>query len=181
MTRQGNWMQTFTGRRFWPMDPRPEDVDIRDIAHSLALQCRFAGHCRRFYSVAEHSLRASRIVPPEFELWALMHDAAEAYLVDLPRPVKRSMPDYMKAESMVLLAIVTRFKIFDGICWGRGSIAVKFADNTMLATEARDLMGTSPAKWEALPDPLPDPIRDDAQEALNPEGLFLARFYALTE
>lgn len=64
--RAGDWMQTFTGRQFWPMDPRPEDLDILDIAHALSLLCRFGGHCQRFYSVAEHSVHVSTLAtaPP---------------------------------------------------------------------------------------------------------------------
>lgn len=67
--RRGDWIQTFTGRRFWPLDPRPEDVCIEDIAHALSLKCRFGGHCTRFYSVAEHSVHVSNYVPAEFALW----------------------------------------------------------------------------------------------------------------
>ena len=88
--RKGDWIQTFTGRAFYVLDPRPEDVDIEDIAHALSMQCRFAGHCREFYSVAQHSVTASWLVPPEDALWGLLHDAAEAYVVDLPRPIKRA-------------------------------------------------------------------------------------------
>jgi hypothetical protein len=61
----GNWIQTFTGRQYWPLDPREGDVYIEDIAHALSLQCRFTGHCRSFYSVAEHCVRVSHVVPSE--------------------------------------------------------------------------------------------------------------------
>lgn len=73
--RIGDWIQTFTGRQFWPLDPQPDHIDIADIAHALAHDCRFGGHCRRFYSVAEHSVLLSRAVAPEFRLAALMHDS----------------------------------------------------------------------------------------------------------
>ena len=57
------WIQTFTGKKFSPLEPRREDIDILDIAHSRSMQCRFNGHCRQFYSVAEHSVRVARILP----------------------------------------------------------------------------------------------------------------------
>ena len=73
--RKGNWMQTFTGRQFWPADPRADEIDIRDIAHALSMQCRYAGHCTQFYSVAEHCVLLANAIP-EQKLWALLHDAS---------------------------------------------------------------------------------------------------------
>lgn len=87
--RQGHYMRTFTGRQYWPLDPRPEDVCVEDIAHALAHQARFNGHTKRFYSVAEHSVICSLQHTDAntcFEL--LMHDAAETYTGDLIRPMK---------------------------------------------------------------------------------------------
>src|SRR5258708_302056 len=89
--RRGNWMQTYTGRAYWPADPRAEDVCIEDIAHALSLLCRYTGHCKRFYSVAEHSILISQVVPPEYAFFGLMHDAQEAYINDLARPIKPSV------------------------------------------------------------------------------------------
>jgi len=84
--RIGDWIQTYTGKRFWPLDPRPEDVDILDIAHSLSLLCRFTGHTSSFYSVSQHSILVAQEVPKRLRLWALFHDAAEAYIGDIARP-----------------------------------------------------------------------------------------------
>src|ERR1017187_10636100 len=75
---------TFSGIHFWPLLPNPADIRIEDIAHALSNQCRFAGHAREFYSVAEHSVRVSQLCPPEDALWGLLHDASEAYLTDVP-------------------------------------------------------------------------------------------------
>jgi uncharacterized protein len=89
--RNGAWIQTVTGKQFWPMDAQPEEVDIEDIAHALSLPCRFNGHCKQFYSVAEHSIHVSRVVSNENAARGLLHDAAEAYLSYIPQPVKREL------------------------------------------------------------------------------------------
>ncbi|WP_180897149.1 phosphohydrolase [Martelella soudanensis] len=146
-TRKGDWMQTYTGRQFWPMDPRPEDVAIEDIAHALSHQCRYAGHCRRFYSVAEHSILVSSQLPPELRLWGLLHDASEAYLVDVPRPVKPYLTGYREAEDRVMRAICERFDLPPEM-----PAAVKRVDNAILADEKAALMGPEPAEWH-LPEP----------------------------
>lgn len=106
--RKGGYISTYTGR-FWPLDPRASEVSIKDIAHSLAMQCRYAGHGNRFYSVAEHSVHIARNVPPRDRLAGLLHDAPEAYLVDVPRPVKRELAGYKAAEERVWLAVSAAF------------------------------------------------------------------------
>ncbi|ARJ66459.1 hypothetical protein WV31_12665 [Magnetospirillum sp. ME-1] len=105
----GNKITTATGRNVNPLDLRPEDIDIRDIAHSLSLTCRFNGHCRVFYSVAEHSVLVSKLCPPKFAFEALMHDAAEAYLGDVPTPLKRQWPEYKEAEDRAHAVIAQHF------------------------------------------------------------------------
>ena len=103
-----DWIQTYTGRKFHPLDPAMTDFDLRDIAHSLSLLCRFNGHCLRFYSVAEHSVRVSRILPDDLKLWGLLHDAGEAYLTDLPRPVKGQMPGFRDMEDKIVEYVTLR-------------------------------------------------------------------------
>lgn len=93
MISEESAIQTFSGRRVNPLAPDPEQIVIGDIAQALANQCRFGGHCSHFYSVAQHSALLSDLVASEngdatAQLWALLHDAAEAYLVDLPHPLK---------------------------------------------------------------------------------------------
>lgn len=103
-----HWIQTFLGKPFWPLSPRPEDIDIRDIAHALAMTCRFTGHSQKFYSVAEHSVRVSRIVPAQFALHGLLHDASEAYLCDLSRPIKHGSTlgaEYCRIEDNLMQAV----------------------------------------------------------------------------
>ena len=173
--RYGNWSQTFTGRQAWPMDPRVEDFDVRDIAHALALQCRFAGHCRVPYSVAEHSVRAARYVEGAFPrryphasaehlrrvtLAALLHDATEAYLVDVPRPVKPHLHGYRDTEERLARVI----ELWAGLPHGATSWRlVREADELLLMTEKRDLMAEAPAPWtfaQGVPaTPLPEAIQ----------------------
>lgn len=100
------YIRTFSGRKFWPLDPRPEDVCIEDIAHALSNNCRWGGHAHRFYSVAQHSLFVAHWLPT---LEALMHDASEAYILDMPRPIKRQMPEYSAIEDNLMKCIAERF------------------------------------------------------------------------
>ncbi len=88
--RVGDFISTFSGGRWYPLDPRVEEVHIEDIAHSLSMLCRYNGHCKYFYSVAEHCWLLSYAVPEQFRLEALIHDASEAYTSDIPRPFKYS-------------------------------------------------------------------------------------------
>lgn len=150
--RKGDWLQTFTGRQFWPLDPRSDEIFIEDIAHSLAMQCRYAGHCLKFYSVAEHSVLLARWVldnhGPEHALWALLHDASEAYLVDIPRPVKPHLAGYKDAEAKVMLAVCERF----GLQSEMPSIVHK-ADGAIIGDE-RANMAPCVAEWYATGDGL---------------------------
>ena len=143
-----DWIQTYSGRQFFPLEPRIEDVDIRDIAHALSLLCRFNGHSRVFYSVAEHSVRVSRALAGPVAAWGLLHDAAEAYLSDIPTPIKRRLPEFGAAEDRLLRVIVESF----GLSWPMPP-DVDEADRRALATEARDLMDLPPRDWglDALP------------------------------
>lgn len=103
--RLGDWMLTYTGRQFWPLDPRPEDVCIGDIATARAHQGRYNGHSRHFYSVAQHSALMARWFMARGDLpmarWALLHDAAEAYLGDVIRPIKPFLPGFAAIEAKV--------------------------------------------------------------------------------
>jgi hypothetical protein len=132
--RIGDWIQTYTGKQFWPLDPREDEVSILDIAHALANMCRFGGHCNRFYSVGEHSLHASHQVPKDLALHALMHDATEAYVADIPSPIKRLLPDYKTMEARVWAAIAAKFGLA-----AEEPEAVRIADKRMLLTERRAL------------------------------------------
>jgi len=107
--RVGEWMLTYTGRQYWPADPRPEDVCLDDIVHALSMLCRYTGHVSKFYSVAEHSVLVSHLVPPHLAFQALMHDAEEAYINDVSRPLKQSLPDFCRIAELNRKAIAQKF------------------------------------------------------------------------
>lgn len=113
--RVGDWMQVFSGGKFYPLDPRPSEVHLVDIANALARICRFGGHCvLPHYSVAQHSVIVASLVPTGFRRVALLHDAAEAYVGDVIRPIKRSAdfaPAFAAVERQVARAIGARFDI----------------------------------------------------------------------
>lgn len=109
--RNGHYIRTYTGIQFFPTDPNPADIRIVDIAHALANICRFTGHCRRFYSVAEHSINVSRTVSPSNALVALLHDATEAYLNDIARPIKVQLPEYQVWEKELWGHIARKFNV----------------------------------------------------------------------
>jgi len=147
-----NWIITATGRRIDYFRIGPEDIDIHDIAISLSRECRFAGHCKHFYSVAQHSVLVSRIVPEELALEGLLHDASEAYLKDLPSPLKALLPEYREIESRFDMAIRKRFGLPE-----KPSPEIKRADLVLLATEKRDLF---PGEiWPCVPGIEPMPKR----------------------
>ena len=145
------WMLTYTGRKVYPAELEPQDVDIRDIAHHLSMLCRFTGACRTFYSVAEHSLLVCRLlaeVSPDddrLQLCGLLHDAPEAYLSDLATPLKRQLPLYGAMERAAWWAIAERFDLPMAL-----PPAVKHADLVALAIERRDLMPPYPEQWSVL-------------------------------
>jgi 5'-deoxynucleotidase YfbR-like HD superfamily hydrolase len=135
----GPYLQTVSGRWVNPFDPDPEQIDSGDIARALANVCRFGGHSRAFYSVAQHSVIVSRLVEErggdaEDVFAALMHDATEAYLGDMPHPLKHRSAlgaAFREAEAHLERAIAERFSI-------RGDVPeIKRADRALLATERR--------------------------------------------
>jgi hypothetical protein len=142
--RKGSWIQTFTGRQFWPLDPDPDDIDIRDIAHALSMKCRYGGHCIKFYSVAEHSILVSRNCY-KHRMEALLHDAAEAYLCDLPSPVKPHIVGFKGIETAVEAAIAERFGLSYPWSW-----EVHDVDKRILIDEAFWNMVEGP-EWGAHP------------------------------
>ncbi|MGA7861666.1 MAG: phosphohydrolase [Thermoplasmata archaeon] len=143
------WLTTSSGLKFYPKDPEGSEYRIEDIAHALSLTCRFAGQCREFYSCAEHSVlvalvayRLNRKLGP----WGLMHDASEAYVVDIPRPIKYlpEMEGYRVLERRVMSAILKRFGLPD-----QEPPDVKTADRLVLRSEAETL-GLLNEDWDVF-------------------------------
>jgi 5'-nucleotidase len=173
--RAGDWMLTYTGLQFYPLDARIEDVCIEDIAHALANTCRFGGHCSGFYSVAKHSLLVARILPTELKLQGLLHDATEAYIGDMVRPLKSFMPDYREVEDKLWRVIAEKFGLPETL-----DKAVKHADNVILMTEKRDLLKPSIYSWgPELEVIVPAEFTITPDSPMNMARVFLAAFAAL--
>lgn len=142
------WFQTLKGNAFHLFDPRPGDFDIEEIAHSLALTNRFNGHTPFPYSVAQHSVLVSRLLehwgePLEVIFCGLLHDAAEAYIGDCVRPLKRELPAFYAVEERIERALAEQFRIPFPF-----PPAVKRADNAMLLVEKGCLLEESPLPWK---------------------------------
>lgn len=166
----GGYVITHTGRKFYPAHPRIEDIDIRDIAHSLSNLCRFTGHVKQFYSVAQHSIYVSKLMPPTLMLEGLLHDASEAYLGDIATPIKPYLQNYKELEFGIMWYIAKKFNLCE--LWESVS---KQADAIMLATEIRDLMPVG--DYGELATPLGTEIYPLSPNKV--EQLFLENFYAL--
>jgi hypothetical protein len=178
-TATGPTILLASGHYFDLLDPAGSRFTIGDIAAGLSKTCRFGGQCSRFYSVAEHSIHASTIVPDQFRLAALMHDAAEAFIGDVTRPLKSLLPEYRAIEHRIERVIFDRF--------GLGDLPyapeVKEADIRMLAVEQQALMPAHADAWAILSGVELAPIRnlrhggDTADRAAK---RFLDRFARLT-
>lgn len=146
-----------------------EDLDPETIAHALSNLCRFTGHCRTFYSVAQHSVLVASLLPRELKFAGLMHDATEAFIGDMSSPIKALLPFYISLEKVVWWAIAKRYHLPKELPG-----AVKLADLRALATEKRDLMPVNPERWPVL-----DGIEPDLQPVLpvDPE---MAKFLWLS-
>lgn len=168
------WLQTYSGQAFDILAPTTSTIRIEDIAHALSNLCRFAGHVRTFYSVGEHSVRASHIPQSrDLQRAALMHDAAEAYIVDIPSPLKPLLTGYREIEQRIESVIAEKFGV------NLGHPLIRDLDLIMLATEKRDLMGPEARPWGDLPDPLPEKI--EPWTPIQAEQRFLLRFRELFE
>lgn len=170
-------MNTYTGKRFDPMQMTPEDVSLRDIAHALSLLCRGGGHMKYFYTVGLHSLNcareaASRGWSDRLVLACLLHDASEAYLSDIIRPVKVHLSNYLEIEEQIMQTILTHFHLGDltpeeNALWHQ-------IDDEMLSQELKNLIN---GEHEMIPVPLTS--EPDFQERSHEE--VEEEFYQLAE
>lgn len=160
------WIATQSGRRFSLVEPRAADVHLPDVCHALAMTCRWGGHARWHYSVAQHSFyvlrEARRRFPDELELhlWAGLHDAPEAYVGDCPTPLKRLLPDFADRERAVLDAVVERFALTPARC----PEAVVAIDRAIRTDEAAALL--PPAVHAAIADQCGDGLGIDIESWL---------------
>lgn len=176
--RMGDWIQSYTGRPVYPMDMRPEDIFVEDIAHALSMQCRYAGHCLNFYSTAEHCVLMTRWVraqggSPHDQMWALHHDDGETYLVDVPRPVKPFLVGYKEAEDRIAAAVSQRF----GLSVAMPPI-VKEADTRILFDEKVQNLAPGP-DWSISAEPLGVTLQ--LWSPKEAEAQFLAEHYRIIE
>lgn len=170
------WIQTYTGRRFYPLAPEKSEFCIEDIAHALSNLCRFTGHCDRFYSVAQHSVIVSYLVPKKLALAGLLHDSSEAYVTDIARPLKHlvEFEPYRQMESKVIDLIFKHFRIV----YDPNHEEIKKIDALLLRREAKCL-GLLAEDWGhySLPD-----LDKDIDPVLPKEAkeMFKNRFFELT-
>lgn len=176
--RRGDWIQTYTGKQAYPMDLRQDEIDIYDIAHSLSMQCRYNGHCIKYFSVSEHSVLIARWMisngyPISIALWALMHDAPETYLTDVPRPIKPYLIGYKNAELQIQYAIAEKFCLAMEI-----PESVKDADRRILMDERQQNMAKPPQKWGTDSEPLGVSLQ--FWDPPTAENQFLSEFFMLS-
>ena len=176
--RRGTWMQTRSGLRFWPLDPRAEEVDIRDIARGLAMTCRYGGQTSSFYSVAEHAVIVSLYVPPEFARQALLHDSSEAYIGDMIRPLKHTpeMSVFREAEARIEVAVFERFRITRT---PESDRAVKEIDDRILVDEIGLFMADPAMYWDRHTAVAPLGAAIPGLAPAQAEYLFVSRFAEL--
>lgn len=146
-----DYILTYTGRKFYPMNPRPEDIDIRDVAMGLSHICRFSGQLPVTYSVATHSVHVADILlnPPPNKYFGkqdirivkagLLHDASEAFIGDVPSPLKHQLPQYNRVEKLIQRAVYERFGVDLDPDSEEYKNTVGIADLIALKTEFRDL------------------------------------------
>lgn len=182
-----DWMATYTGKRFFPFLPgRDMDaIHIRDIAHALSMQCRYGGHCKRFYSVAEHSVHLARFVLRDrvrsdatlsAAMWALLHDASEAYVADIVRPAKRGLPEYKRMEDGIMAAIAERFKLTEVM-----PAYVDQLDRRILLDERKQNMRDQDTVWQATQGLEPLGITLEYWHPSTAEDKFLGMYYNIIE
>ena len=190
-----HWCNTISGRKFSYVDTDPDSIDLHDIAHALSLQCRYNGHIIHFFSVAQHSVYVSQVAADIYSsmattkntynrdierliaLWGLFHDASEAYMGDLVRPLKRMMPQYEAMEARLDTIIQTKFAgrpippLYHEI--------IKEADNRVLAAEVETLVPNLHADWSIPWSPAQIPGGIQLCAPRDAEDLFLACYEGL--
>jgi uncharacterized protein len=173
------YIELVSGKHFYFLEPKEDDFVIEDIAHALSNTCRYTGHCSRFYSVAEHSVLVSKLLHgTAYELAGLLHDASEAFLADISRPVKAHLANYYELEDKLMEVIAQK--------WGFEyplHPAVKHCDVVMLSTEAHYLIPSQGKEWYwgGKRPSVTAGIRPSCLEPKVAKNLFLERYRELIE
>lgn len=175
ITADGGYVTTYSGRRFHILDPQPDEIDIYDIAWALSHVCRFTGHVKYLYTVAQHCVLVSYVCDPTYALQGLLHDASEAFICDVSRPVKylAQMAGYRDIERVIQRTIYRKFGVSE-----EEHPSVKLADTRVLFTEKRDLLPVH-VKWDWAVRPLPSKIVPWTCEKVR--MMFMQRFLELTD
>jgi 5'-deoxynucleotidase YfbR-like HD superfamily hydrolase len=167
---KGPTIRLWSGHYFKFLDPDNSAYTIDDIAHGLSMVCRFGGHCAHHYSVAQHSVHVSEMVPPEFAYQGLMHDAPEALIGDVMKPLKMLLPDYQALEKKIEISVFKRLLVPYPL-----SAHVKDADWRMLITEQRQL-ARSRDDWATTQGREPYTFTIPQWSPEQAKAMFLARF-----
>jgi hypothetical protein len=166
------WIETYSGKYLHFLDPREEEIEIEDIAHSLSMECRFGGHTSRFYSVAEHSILVASLLPRDLQLAGLLHDASEAYLRDIASPIKQYIGNYKEIEHGLMTVIANKY----GFNWPMAP-EIKQADTVALKIEARNLLPSKGESWIHLyPTDYDVDIKPHCLAPDQAEAVFMAAF-----
>lgn len=194
--RIGDYIQTFSGKKFYPLDPRIEEIDVHDIAHALSNVCRFTGHQRNFYSVSEHCCHMADFFMSDrfavlmddwsyynyekrFSLakWALFHDASEAYIADIARPVKKFLTNYQDIENNIMFEVAKKFDLNPK----QASLPyeIKLIDNNILFDERDQNMTIPKEMWGGEEDRIPLNISIECWGSYRAKREFMFRYLAL--
>lgn len=181
-THDDDFIETYSGKKVFVLNPTVDSIGILDIAHALSNICRYTGHSKKFYSVAEHSVHVANLcgVNP---LWGLLHDASEAYLMDIASPIKPHLANYKQLESNLMKVVCKRFNLQEEMPQD-----VKDADLIMLYLEAKKLMKSRGRNWSCFRNlTIVDSNYEEVEKEIigwHPEQAkqkFIERFLELTE
>lgn len=175
------WIQTASGLKFPLLEIDQNSILIEDIAHALSMLCRFNAQCLRFYSVAEHSVHVSYEISPDLALVGLMHDAAEAYIGDVPSPLKEHLSKFQEIEDHLIAAIAERFGFMMPAKGGADHRELKRADKQLLVDEKAAIMAPEPEPWPSDAPPVKESGRIECWPSEIAKARFMTRFEELQE
>jgi 5'-deoxynucleotidase YfbR-like HD superfamily hydrolase len=173
------WIQTASGLKFPLLEIDRNAILIEDIAHALSMLCRFNAQCLKFYSVAEHSVHVSHEIAPELALVGLMHDAAEAYIGDVPSPLKKHLTQFQVIEERLIAAIAKRYGFAMPEDGSDDARELKRADVQLLVDEKAAIMAQEPEAWPSNAPPLKNSDRIKCWSSEIAKARFMARFEEL--